>query len=265
MPITIYVFSDSLGDTAEQVAEAAASQFTEDFDIVKWTKIVDESQIEEVLNKAKNGRSIVFYTLVSQKLISFLESRADELGIPRLNILGPAIEVLNEVTCTPPELKPGASRKISNGYFSKIEALNFAVKHDDGRNLKDLKKAEIVLIGVSRTSKTPLSVYLAYRDWKVANVPLVYGIEPPKDLFEILPEKIVGLDTEAELLKEFRTQRLETLGSPKNGYADIIYILKEVEFARSVMKKIGCRIINITHRAIEETASEILKYYNSHI
>jgi len=262
---TIYVLSDSLGDTAEQVAKAAVSQFSDNFKIVKWSKITNIEQIKAAIDKAKNGHSVMFYTLVAPELSKFLKSKADEFRIPRLDVLGPAIRTLEEVSEVSPELKPGASRQMTRGYFQKIEALNFAVKHDDGRNINDIKEAEIVLLGVSRTSKTPLSVYLAYRGWKVANVPLIYGIEPPKQLFDIFPEKIVGLDIGVDLLRVIREQRLESVGSPRNGYANTSYISKELDYARSVMKKIGCRIIDNTHKAIEETASEILKYYNNHI
>ncbi len=259
----IYVLSDSLGDTAEQVAKAAASQFAEKFKVIKWPKIRDKNQIEAVINKAKIGPSVIFYSLVAPQLNEFLETKANEFGIPVLNVLSPAISVLEEFSEASAELRPGASREIDHGYFRKIEAINFAVKHDDGRSMENIKEAEIVLVGVSRTSKTPLSVYLAYRGWKVANIPLIYGIEPSKQLFEISPEKVVGLDINENSLREIREQRLEALGAPKNGYANAGYILKELDYARSIMKKIGCRIINTTYKAIEETASEILKYYNS--
>ncbi|MDI6799885.1 MAG: pyruvate, water dikinase regulatory protein [Actinomycetota bacterium] len=259
----IYVLSDSLGHTAEEVAKAAASQFADDFTIIKWPNVNEKKQVEDVIKEAKIGGSVIFYTLVSPELNRFLEDKADEYGVLRLNILGPALSILEEASNISPSLKPGASRKINGGYFEKIRALDFAVKHDDGRNVASLKDAEIVIIGVSRTSKTPLSVYLAYRGWKVANVPLVYGVDLPKELFQINPNKIFGLIIDAGLLREIREQRLESVGSGKNGYADVSYILKELGFAKEVMLDLGCRIINVTHKAIEETASEILKYYNT--
>ncbi|MDO8885832.1 pyruvate, water dikinase regulatory protein [Candidatus Oleimmundimicrobium sp.] len=258
----IYVLSDSLGDTAEQLAKAATSQFAEKFKIVKWPKIDNEKQIETIISKAKVDSSVIFYSLVIPRLKEFLEIKANEYGVSELDILGPAIKVLEDVLEITAESNPGASRKINNGYFRKIEAMNFAVKHDDGRGIENIKEAEIVLIGVSRTSKTPLSMFLAYHGLKAANIPLIYGIEPAKQLFEIPSEKIIGLDIDANLLREIRGQRLESVGSPKNGYADIKYIFKELECACSIMKKLRCKVINITHKAIEETASEILKYYS---
>ncbi len=259
----IFVLSDSLGHTAEEVAKAAASQFADGFKIIKSPNVNDEKQIEEVLRDAKAIGGVIFYTLVSPELNRYLEAKADEYSVLRLNILGPAMSILQEVSEKAPSLKPGAVRKINGGYFQKIMALDFAVKHDDGRNVAGLRDAEIVLLGVSRTSKTPLSVYLAYRGYKVANVPLVYGVDVPKKLFQINPNKIFGLIIDAEFLRGIREQRMESVGSSKNGYADVSYILKELNFAKEIMLDLGCRIINITHKAIEETASEILKYYNT--
>lgn len=259
----IYILSDSLGHTAEEVAKAAASQFPDDFMIVKLPNVNNEEQIEEVISEAKLDGGVVFYTLVSPELNQYLETSADEKGVSHLNILSPALSILEDVSDKSPSLRPGASRKINGGYFRKIKALDFAVKHDDGRNVKGIKEADIVIIGVSRTSKTPLSVYLAYRGYKVANVPLVYGVDLPKELFQINPKRIFGLVIDPESLRGIREQRLESVGSGKNVYADFSYILKELNHANEAMLDIGCKIINITHKAIEETASEILKHYNS--
>ncbi|MDI6892344.1 MAG: pyruvate, water dikinase regulatory protein [Actinomycetota bacterium] len=259
---TIYVLSDSLGETAEVVSKAAASQFEEEFELVKVPKVSDKEDIKRIVGKARDGNCVLFYTLVKPKLRKFLEEQADEASIPRLDILSPAIEALITISKTSPRLEVGAGHRVNRDYFHRIEALNFAVKHDDGRNARDLRKADVVLIGVSRTSKTPLAMYLAYRGWKVANIPIVLGIEPPRELFEISPQKIIGLTIDADFLTSVREQRLGSLGSPRNGYVEKRDILRELDFAESVMKRIGCKVINVTHRAVEETASEILRYYS---
>ncbi len=259
---TIYVLSDSLGETAEAVSKAAASQFEEEFKIVKVPKISDEEDIKRVVEKARGKDCVLFYTLVRPNLRKFLKEQADEASIPRLDILSPAIEALITISKTSPRLEVGAGRRVNRDYFHRIEALNFAVKHDDGRNVRDLKKADIVLIGVSRTSKTPLAMYLAYRGLKVANIPIVPGIEPPRELFEISPEKIVGLTIDADFLISVRERRLGSLGSPRNGYVEKRDILREIDYAESIMRRMGCTVINVTHRAVEETASEILRHYS---
>lgn len=259
----IYVLSDSLGETAENVSKAAASQFLgEDFEIIKLPKIKNRSQIDEVVEMAERENSVVFYTLVEPKLRSYLEEVAARRSIPRVDVLGPALAALEIVSKNPPNLKPGIWRRLNRNYFRKIEALEFAVKCDDGKNPKALKDAEIVLIGVSRTSKTPLSMYLAYRGWKVANVPIVYNIEPPEELFEILPEKVIGLTVSPEILLEIRGQRLEAIGGKRNSsYGKLNEIMKELKYAESIMKRLKCRIVDVGHKAIEETANEILKHF----
>ncbi|MBI4744610.1 MAG: kinase/pyrophosphorylase [Actinobacteria bacterium] len=260
----IYVLSDSLGETAEQVSKAAISQFArDDFKIIRLPKIKNEEQIIKIIEKAKDEKCVILYTLVEPHLKELLEDRASKNLIPKADILGPAINALSEISENPPDLKPGISRQLNRNYFRKIEALEFAVKYDDGKNPRGLKEAEIVLTGVSRTSKTPLSMYLAYKGYKVANVPIVYNIPPPKELYEIPASKIVGLTISPEILLEIREQRLEAIGARKerNGYAKFNDIMKELKYADSIMSTLCCHIINVAHKAIEETANEILKIF----
>jgi regulator of PEP synthase PpsR (kinase-PPPase family) len=259
----IYVLSDSLGVTAEHVSKAAASQFPkDDFEIVRLPKIKTKNQIDQAMERIHKDNSVIFYTLVELELREHLEEEAGKYSIPKVDILGPALNALEIISENPPHLKPGVWRQLNRSYFRKIEALEFAVKSDDGRNARALKDAEIVLIGVSRTSKTPLSMYMAYRGWKVANVPIVHNIEPPEELFRIPPEKIVGLTIDPETLLEIRGQRLEAImGKKETGYARLSEIMKELKYAESIMKKLKCRRVNVAHKAIEETANEILRYF----
>ncbi len=259
----IYVLSDSLGETAENVSKAAASQFPEDdFKIVKLPKVKNKMQIDEIVKRAKSENSVIFYTLVEPELRRYLEEKAAESSIPRVDVLGPAMGALEIVSGNSPNLKPGIWRRLNRSYFRKIEALEFSVKCDDGRNPRVLKDAEIVLIGVSRTSKTPLSMYLAYYGWKTANVPIVYNIQPPGELFEIPSEKIIGLTISPEILLEIRGQRLEAMrGKKSSGYAKLEEIMKELRYAESIIKKLKCRTVDVGQKAIEESANEILKCF----
>lgn len=258
--LTIFVISDSLGETAESVAMAASSQFKEEFNLVKVPKMATKNGIEKVILEAKNKRSVIFFTLVQKELHDYLEEKAQEHNILYFDILGPAISMLEEVTEEAPYLEPGRWRLVDSNYYRRIEALEFAVKHDDSRSVHDIKKADLVLIGISRTSKTPLSIYLALRGLRVANVPLVLGLEPPREIFDISHKKMIGLTIEAQALAEIRSRRIEVLQGKNNGYMKMSSILNEIEQAEATMRKIGCRIINVTHKAVEEIASEILRY-----
>lgn len=256
---TIYIVSDSLGEIAEYVFKAAAAQFSkEKFRIVKATKVRTNRKIQGIIDRAKKGPSVIFYTLADPDLRQLLEKETGENSIPRVDILGPALEALEIITENPPDVKPGAWREINHRYFHKIEALEYAVKNDDGRNPAAWRFADFVLVGVSRTSKTPLAMYLAYKGYKVANLPLVKGIEPPRELFELPREKVIGLTIAPNLLLEVRKRRTKLLKLPNSEYAKIKDVLDELEYAESVMKKIGCRKIDVTQKAIEEAAEEIL-------
>lgn len=258
---TIYILSDSLGEIAEHVFKAAAAQFSKErFKIVKAVKVRTMKQLQRIIEKAKKGPSVVFYTLVDPSLRQLLEKEADHNSIPRVDILGPALEALEIIAENPPDLKPGVWRELNQRYFRKIEALEFAVKNDDGRNSAAWKNADFVLVGVSRTSKTPLAMYLAFKGYKVANVPIVKGIDPPKELFELPREKLVGLTIAPNLLLEVRKRRSKLLKLPNSEYAKIKDVLDELEYAESIIAKLGCRKFDVTHKAIEETAEEILSF-----
>jgi [pyruvate, water dikinase]-phosphate phosphotransferase / [pyruvate, water dikinase] kinase len=258
---TIFALSDSLGETAEVVARAAASQFEGQISFtVKRLKVTSASQVRESVNQAADLGAALFYTLAEQELRDAMRDALADRAVPSVDILGPAIETLIESTEEKPQMQPGIQRRVSRSYFRKIEALEFAVNHDDGRHPDGLRDAEIILIGVSRTSKTPLSVYLSYRGYKVANVPLITGVDPPTQLFEPLRGLVVGLVGDAEILAAIRRERMQSLGSSALHYADIEAVTEELAYARNVMRKIGCPVVKTTQRAIEETAEEILRY-----
>jgi regulator of PEP synthase PpsR (kinase-PPPase family) len=199
------------------------------------------------------------YTIVLPELCEYIKDVTYKSEIPIIDIMGPTMTRFSQVLGEKPQLEPGLNRKIDQAYFERVACIDFAVRCDDGKDLRKLKKADIVVTGVSRTSKTPLSMYLAHQGYKAANVPLVPEVNPPQELYEVSSRKVVGLIIDPVTLKEIRKQRLKAMQFDKQAdYAKVDRILQELSFAEKVMKRIGCMVINVTSKSIEETASEIL-------
>ena len=256
----IYILSDSLGETGEQVARAAIGQFNVGgYETRKFPYITEIEQIEEILDEARNERCIIVFTIVIDGLKRFLEIRAEELGIKTIDLMSPIIEAVKELVGLEPKKEAGIIRKLDEDYFKKIEAVEFAVKYDDGKDNRGVKKADIVLVGISRTSKTPLSMYLAHKNLKVANVPLVPEVPVPDELFEVDIKKVIGLTANPIKLNEIRQERLKALGLNNTAnYASMDRILKEIEYSENLMKRLGCPVIDVSNKAVEETAGIIL-------
>lgn len=257
----IYVISDALGETAEFVSRAAAAQFNGVRTRIRRVPYVrDEAHLDEILDEAVKDEAIIVYTLVLLELRNHLEKRAQEIKLQTVDILGPLISAISIQTGLEPSHIPSIIHRLDEQYFRKVEAIEFAVKYDDGKDPRGALFADVVLIGVSRTSKTPLSMYLAHKGMKAANIPLVPEVSPPEELFNIPARKIVGLTLRPDMLNQIRTERLKTLGLGATAdYASLDRIIQELEYARNVMKKIGCPIIDATGKAVEETASIILE------
>lgn len=263
----VYIISDSVGETAELVAKAAVSQFNHSaVEIRRIPYVNNREDLMEVLEEAAGCRSIIAYTLVVPELKEILTREAILRGIPTVDILGPLMDALVSLTTIQPKMEPGLVRKMDEDYFRKVDAIEFAVKYDDGKDPRGIVKADIVVIGVSRTSKTPLCMYLAHKRIKAANIPLVPEVFPPEELFKVPPEKIIGLTILPQQLNEIRRERLKTLGlTARADYASMNRIKRELKYAEDVMKKIGCTIIDVTNMAVEETASKVLEiYYKKH-
>nr|WP_270885528.1 kinase/pyrophosphorylase [Paenibacillus aestuarii] len=258
----VYVVSDSAGETGEAVVRAAAMQFyPAHVDIVRAPFIHDSEGIDKVLGTASAHGGIVVFTLVIPKLRDELIRKAKALRIPYIDLLGPIVSSLGQALQQEPRRQPGMIHPLDEEYFKKVEAVEFAVKYDDGRDFSGIQKADIVLLGVSRTSKTPLSMYLAHKRLKVANVPLVPEMQPPSAIYSIPKEKIIGLRIDPDKLNVIRQERLRTLGLAENAtYANVERIKIELEFADKIMSKIGCVIFDVSNRAVEETASLILDH-----
>ena len=256
----IYVVSDSIGETGELLCKAAAIHFNSLIgDIYKFPFTNEKIQIDNILEQASREKSLILYTLVLPELRDYLSKTASEKNIIAIDIIGPILDSLTQLTGREPKREVGLNRRLNDEYFKKVEAVEFAVKYDDGKDPRGILKADIVLIGISRTSKTPLSMYLAYRNYKVANIPLVPEVEPPKELFEISPRKIIGLTNDPDKLNSIRIERLKDMGvTSSSNYAQMDRILTELEFADSLFSKLRCPVINVSSKAIEETASIIL-------
>ncbi|AIM15638.1 MULTISPECIES: pyruvate, water dikinase regulatory protein [Neobacillus] len=259
----IYVVSDSVGETAELVTKAAISQFNgSGMTLKRFPYVEDKEHIEEVISLVSLDNGMIAYTLVKPEMRTFMKERAEEEGIPAVDLIGPIMDKIQEFTGKTPLCEPGLVRKLDEDYFKKVEAIEFAVKYDDGRDPRGILKADIVLIGVSRTSKTPLSQYLAHKRLKVANVPLVPEVDPPEELFKVPKEKCFGLKISPEKLNHIRRERLISLGlNDQASYANINRIKEELDFFEKVVNKIGCPVIDVTNKAVEETANVIINYF----
>ena len=269
---TIHVISDSMGNTAKTIARSAASHFGElDPNITVLPYVRSFDQIRSFLEEEQrlhrqmynDDRVIVYYTLVIQELRDALESYlADHPNIYAVDVLSDSIAVIEQVSGKTHNPAPGEQHKINDQYFQRIEAIEFTVSHDDGLLTQDLPEADIVILGVSRTSKTPTSIYLGQQGYKVANVPLVEGLELPKEVYDVDRERLFGLITDPSVLVGVRKTRMGgQLGQSR--YADIDAVTLELDRARTIMRGLGCVIINTKDRAIEETAQEILRHYNA--
>ncbi|MDE0563539.1 MULTISPECIES: pyruvate, water dikinase regulatory protein [unclassified Exiguobacterium] len=258
----VFVVSDSVGETCELVVRAASIQFHENaIETLRIPFVEDEQTIIDVVTQAKAQHAIIAFTLVNEEHRALLMKLGEEHQVKTVDLLGDLLDVLAGQLKEAPREKPGLIYRLDDDYFRKIEAMEFAVKYDDGRDPRGLKKADIVLVGVSRTSKTPLSQYLALKRYKVANVPLVPESRPPEELFDLPAERCVGLIISPEKLISIRMERLKSLGlKPEADYAQLERINRELEYARGIYERIGCDVIDVTNKAVEETAGIILRH-----
>ncbi|RED65730.1 pyruvate, water dikinase regulatory protein [Cohnella lupini] len=261
--VTVYVVSDSAGDTGELAVRAAAAQFHPlTVHIRRAAFIQTREGIDAVLAAAEAENSIVLYTLVIPFLRDYMVEQAEQLQLSAIDLLGPLIDNLERTLGHESRHVPGLNHILNADYFRKVEAVEFAVRYDDARDVTGILKADIILVGVSRTSKTPLSMVLAHKTFKVANVPLIPELVPPRELYLASPNKVIGLTINPNSLNAIRKERLKALGLPDSApYATSERIHKELEHARQVMEKIGCIVIDVSNKAVEETASLILEHF----
>jgi regulator of PEP synthase PpsR (kinase-PPPase family) len=256
----IYVVSDATGSTAERVLGAALSQFDDSgVEIVRHQKVRTAERIREIVDDAARRDGFIIHTLVASELRSLILNRGRAVNVTTIDLMGPLIARLSDLLMASPRLEPGLFNPFDSGYLERVEAMDFTVRHDDGRNVHELDQADLVLIGVSRTSKTPLSIYLGYRGWRVANIPLVYGVPAPKQLFQIPAYKVVALTAEPQRLSSIRQVRAKHMKSAAHGYADLPHVERELAYAYEIFsKRKNWPIVDVTVKTIEETATEVI-------
>lgn len=256
----VFVVSDGTGETAADTVRAAMLQFHARWRMRTFPDVRTVAQARNVIEAAARNRALVVFTVVNREAAQVLRDHGAANDVPCVDLLGPLISNIAEHLKAEPRLEPGLLHGFSDAYFRRIEAVEFAVRHDDGANLHTLHGADIVLVGISRTSKTPLSMYLAQRGYKTGNVPLVAGVDPPRELFELNPRKVVGLVGSVDDLSAMRRARARTLGgAPFQHYADAGAIARELDQAMRLFRARGWRWIDISGRAVEENASKILE------
>lgn len=257
----IYVVSDGTGETASQMTKAALAQYRDmDVSLVRLKNVRTLEQVKSVVEEAAQNHGFLVYTVVSQDLRGEIQKQAFAQNIPFVDLLGPLLSGLEGYFDVHKTLQAGILRNVDEKYFKRIEAIEFTVKHDDGKELRDLENADIILVGISRTSKTPLSIFLSHKGWKVVNVPLVVNVPPPKEIFAADQRKIIALTIDPDKLSLIRQNRLSKLGDGNSDYANLNHVMDEIQFADELYKKNKkWPVFDVTSRALEETATEIIK------
>lgn len=262
----IIIISDGTGETASQMIKAAMVQFeNRSTHFTRYKNVREKQQIEAICDDAAVQKNLIVFTIVSPDLREFLVQRCWEKDIPTVDLLGPLLLGLGNYFEYKPKMVAGLLRNINESYFNRIDAMEYTIAHDDGKNLTRLEDADLVILGISRTSKTPISIYLSHHGWRVANIPLIDGFDIPLELKKLDQRKIVGLTIDPEELSRIRRARLERLGQERGGeYADLDKVHSEVEFANDLFRKNRkWAVFNVTGKAIEETAAEIIKLLSS--
>ena len=257
--VELHIVSDSTGETAARLVQALEAQFPEqEFEEVRHPRADTVEDLELAVRRARGRPAVVIYTLVDPKMRDAMRRLCRRARVHYCDLLGHPIDAVARVSGQAARMMPGSRAPLNPAYFRRIEAMEFAVKYDDGVGA-GLDEADIVLVGVSRTSKTPLSIYLGYLGHKVANVPVVKGIEPPKELWEIDRAKVVGLTIHAQRLADIRRARVRSLGAANRRYSELLEVYDELEEAEALHRRLGCPVIDISELSIEETAMRIIR------
>ena len=257
----IIVVSDGTGRTAQQALDAALTQFPGiKPEVIVRPGVRTYDQVEKVVQEAAEKQAIILHTIVSDEMRSVIVKLSRKYNVERIDIMGPLLMRLSHhFKDISPSEKPGLFHKLNKDYFRRIEAMEYTFRHDDGMRHSEIDKADIVILGVSRTFKTPLSIYLATKGWFVANIPIILNINPPDSLYKVNPSNVFCLMTNPKHLSQLRKSRHEHLGGITGNYAEYMYVAEELKFAlRLYRSQPKWTIINVTGKSIEEIASEIL-------
>ncbi len=263
--LVVHLISDSTGETVSTVARAALAQFQGvDFEERTYNLIRSKAQLQRVLLEIDQAQGPVLYTLVKKEMRDLVLQFCDEKQLPCISILGNAITQLSSYLKMPTSSEPGLQHELNDNYFTKMEAVNFALTHDDGQNVWNLNASDIVLTGPSRTSKSPTCLYLANKGYKCSNIPLVTGVAPPAELFATTRPLIVGLYIDPKRLLEIRHSRIATMGGAENiNYVDAEEVAKEIIAAKRLFAKNHWATIDVTRKSIEETSAYIVQLFKN--
>jgi regulator of PEP synthase PpsR (kinase-PPPase family) len=262
---SIFIVSGGVGASGEQLVYTVLAQFPRNqVRVVTFPNVRVPNQIEEIVQRAKKEKAILVHTLVDEKLREEIKTLANELDVFEMDLMGSLFEHLTRVLGTQPAGQPGLYRLLNQTYYDRVAAIDFAMAHDDGKNPETLHQAEIVLVGVSRSGKTPLSLYLSVLGWKVANVPVVLELDLPEELFKIDRQRVFGLDIETGQLLLLRQQRQRHLGTPgPSDYTDPEKIYSELEKAKEICQRYSFSVIKVTDKPIESSADEVIRLMTS--
>jgi len=265
IPPPVYIVSGGSGASGRQIAETALAQFpTLGVPVAIRNHIRSLGQVEIAVKEAQADGGTVVHTLVDGSLREALIRLGRKHGVVTIDLMGPLLEQVSEQTGAKPLEQPGLYRKLREDYFDRIEAIDFAVSHDDGKRPEDIPSADIVIVGVSRCGKTPLSMYLAVQGWKAANIPIIKDIPLPGELFRIDRRRVIGLDIESRRLLEYRRKREEHMGRVgSSAYSSPPAVLGELEAARSIFREGRFYVVEVTDKPIEIIADEIVKFLTS--
>jgi len=258
----VFVVSDSMGETAQLVARAVLSQFPEgEAELQRFRHIETRGAAEELMKAARLQPTMLIFTVIVPEVREIILRESRRHDIPIVDIMGPALDGLEKITGKYAFLEPGLIHKLDERYFKRVEAVEFAVQHDDGRDPQGYRKAEVILLGVSRSSKTPVSMYLANRGFKVANLPIIPEVAPPPELHRVPVRKIVGLILNGSKLAGIRRERVRAMGVQGDSeYSDLSRILAELAHAKKLYNELGCYVVDVTDRAVEETAAMVIEF-----
>ena len=260
--LRIVILSDGTGETAAQITKAAMVQFSDkDIYFTRYKNIRTKAQAEAIFEEAAIHHDMVVYTIVTPELREFIARKAEEKKVPAIDLLGPLLNSMAVFFGMQPKSLPGLFHQVNDKYFRRIAAMEYTIAHDDGRDVSGLDQADIIIVGISRSSKTPLSMYLGQLGWKVCNIPIIKGFDLPAELMAADQRKIIGLTISADELSQIRKARLERLGSKEGGdYASMDQVVEEIDYADQIFRKNKrWPVFNVTGKALEETATEIIK------
>lgn len=260
--LKVIIISDGTGETATAMARAAITQFkSKEIFFTRYKNVRSKEQIDAIFREASIHHDMVVYTIVSPELRNHVAQLSRNEKVRSVDLLGPLLLKLSNVFEMEPDYQPGLLHAVDDKYFDKVAAVEFTLNHDDGRNLQSLEECDVVLVGISRTSKTPLSIYLSLEGIKVVNIPIILGMPLPEKIHEIDQRKIFGLTIDPDALIEIRKNRLTKLGTRSQGdYASTDKVTEEIEWANNLFEENRrWPVFNVTNKALEETAAEIMR------